>query len=109
MKPLIDEDTIFCCDKSDIVKPASKKLEALSKVRDGSTGKMKDGYDTFEIAALTKTYQMPVSLYSRIYSSLEKGFKSQNIETIKGLDYMKEHLDLLLTILIGFIAMNSEK
>ncbi len=50
---LIDENTIFCCDKSDIVKPASKELEDLDRVRDGSTGKIEDGYDTFEIAALT--------------------------------------------------------
>lgn len=87
----IDDDTIFCCDKSDIVKSASKKLEVLDRVRDGSTGKMEDGYDTFEIAALTSNYEMPVSVYSHIYSTLEKGFKSQNIETIKGLDFVKKH------------------
>jgi hypothetical protein len=49
---LINENTIFCCDKSDIVKPASKKLESLDRVRDGSTAKIKDGYDTFEIVLL---------------------------------------------------------
>ena len=89
IEPYIDEDTIFCCDKSDIVKSASKELEALNRVLDGSTGKIEDGYDTFEIAALTSKHEMPVSVYSRIYSTLEKGFKSQNVETIKGLDYIK--------------------
>ncbi|WP_041607575.1 hypothetical protein [Halobacteroides halobius] len=44
VKTCINENTIFCCDKSDIVKPASKKLEALDQVRDGSTGKINDGY-----------------------------------------------------------------
>jgi len=88
---LIDENTIFCCDKSDIVKPASKELEDLDRVRDGSTGKIADGYDTFEIAALTSKHEMPASVYSRVYSTLEKGFKSQNVETIKGLDSVKKH------------------
>lgn len=91
IESFIDEDTIFCCDKSDIVKPHSKKLEALDRVRDGSTGKIEDGYDTFEIAALTSKHEMPVSIYSHVYSTLEKGFKSQNIETIKGLDFVKKH------------------
>jgi len=91
IKDSIDDNTIFCCDKSDIVKPASKKLEALDRVRDGSTGKIKDGYDTFEIAALTSKYEMPVSVYSRVYSTLEKGFNSQNTETIKGLNFIKKH------------------
>lgn len=87
----IDDNTIFCCDKSDIVKTASKKLELLDRVRDGSTGEIEDGYDTFEIAALTSEYEMPVSVYSHVYSTREKGFKSQNIETIKGLDSIKKH------------------
>lgn len=91
IEPFINDDTIFCCDKSDIVKSASKELEALDRVRDGSTGKIEDGYDTFEIAALTSKHEMPASVYSRIYSTLEKGFKSQNVETLKGLDYVKKH------------------
>jgi len=91
IESFIDDDTIFCCDKSDIVKSASKKLEALDRVRDGSTGKIKDGYDTFEISALTSKHEMPVSVYSHIYSTLEKNFKSQNVETIKGLDFVKKY------------------
>jgi len=91
IKHLISDDTIFCCDKSDIVKSASKKLEALDRVHDGSTGETADGYDTFEITALTDKQQMPVSIYTRLYSSLEKGFKSQNIETLKGLNFIKKH------------------
>ena len=91
IKPIIDEDTIFCCDKSDIVKSASEKLEKLDRVHDGSTGKVEDGYDTFEIAALTSKQEMPISVYSHVYSSREEGFKSQNLETIKGLDFVKNH------------------
>lgn len=89
--PYIDENTVFCCDKSDIVKPFSKKLEVLDRVRDGSTGDTEKGYDTFEIAALTDKKELPIGIYSHIYSSLEKGFKSSNIETLKGLDFIEKH------------------
>lgn len=87
----IDDNTVFCCDKSDIAKPYSEKLEAIDYIRDGSTGKRNKGYDTFEIAALTEKKRLPVSVYSRIYSRLEKGFKSRNIEAFKGLDFVEKH------------------
>jgi len=91
IKPHINDNTVFCCDKSDLVKPHSYELEALDKVRDGSTGETEKGYDTFEIAALTENKELPVEIYSRIYSSLEKGFKSQNIEALNGLDFVEKH------------------
>ena len=91
IKPHINDNTVFCCDKSDLVKPHSHKLELLDRVRDGSTGETEKGYDTFEIAALTENKELPVEIYSRIYSSLEKGFKSQNIEALNGLDFVEKH------------------
>jgi len=91
LKPHIDNNTVFCCDKSDVVKPYSQKLEALDRVRDGSTGETEKGYDTFEITALTDKKTLPVEIYSHIYSSLESGFKSRNIEALKGLDFVEKH------------------
>jgi len=47
----INDNTVFCVDGSDITKRKSKKLEALGKVRDGSTGETNiNGYNMFEIA-----------------------------------------------------------
>lgn len=91
VKPHIDDNTVFCCDKSDVVKPYSRKLESLDYVRDGSKGKTEKGYDTFEIVALTDSKQLPIEIYSHIYSSLEIGFKSRNIEALKGLDFVGKH------------------
>jgi len=91
VKSHIDDDTIFCCDKSDVVKPYSKKLEAVDRVRDGSKGEIEKGYDTFEIVALTNKKRLPIAVYSNIYSSLEPGFKSRNIEALKGLDFVEKH------------------
>ncbi len=39
-------------DNFDIAKLASRKLEALSKIRDGSTGEIIQGYLTIEAAVL---------------------------------------------------------
>lgn len=84
----INDDTVFCVDLSDVVKPNSTVLESLGRVRDGSTGKIEDGYNIFEIAALTKKHKMPLSVYSRIFSNAEKNFISENTETFNGLKYL---------------------
>lgn len=91
----INNDTIFCVDGSEIVKHHTVSFEALDRVRDGDTGKIEDGYNVFEIAALTNEYKMPFSVYSKIYSSKEKDFKSENDETFKGLNFLSEHFGKL--------------
>lgn len=41
----VKEDyAVIVIDNSDLAKPASRKLEALSEIRDGSTGKITQGY-----------------------------------------------------------------
>ena len=87
----ITDNTVFCCDKSDIAKPYGEKMEAIDYIRDGSKNERAKGYDTFEIAALTDKKQLPIGIYSKIYSRLEKGFKSRNIEAFKGLDFVEKH------------------
>lgn len=92
IKTSIDDDTIFCIDGSEIVKPHSKALESMGTVRDGSTGQINvNGYNNLEIAALTSKYNMPVSVYSKIYSNAEEDFKSENIETLKALNFISNH------------------
>jgi len=91
----INKDTIFCVDGSEIVKHHTVSFESLDRVRDGDTGEIEDGYHMFEIAALTNKYKMPFSVYSKIYSSKEKDFKSENAETFKGLKFLSEHFGKL--------------
>lgn len=52
--PQIKDDTIIICDESDIVKTHAKKMEGLSMVRDGSTGKQAPGYDLLNFIALSE-------------------------------------------------------
>lgn len=51
-----------------------KKMEALSDVRDGSTGEIKKGYLTIEAAVLAKGSKMPLPVYEKVFSVEEKTF-----------------------------------
>lgn len=88
-----EKDNLIIVDNSEIVKPYSNKLEALGKVRDGSTGRIEKGYWTTNMIGITSTTKHPISLYSHLFSSTEKGFVSQNEETYKGLRHVRNVLD----------------
>ena len=90
IKPCVDERTIFVADGSDITKPCSTAMEGLTIVRDGSTGELKPGYWTFEIAALTKSQKAPLPVYERVYSTKEEDFISEDNEVLKGLKYISQ-------------------
>lgn len=87
-----EKDHLVIVDNSEIVKPNSKKLEALCKVRDGSTGKIEKGYWTTNMIGVTPKTKHPLPLYSHLFSSAEKAFISQNEETYKGLRQVRNVL-----------------
>jgi hypothetical protein len=86
----MDNRTVYVIDLSDVTKPYSEKLEDLAMVRDGSTGELKKGYHTMEIAALTSETRTPLPVYDRVYSTVENGFVSEDNEVLKGLKYISE-------------------
>lgn len=90
VRPFVNEKAIFVIDGSDVTKPSSKALEGLTEVRDGSTGEIKKGYWTLEIAALTTTHKAPISIYDRVYSTIEEGFLSEDDEVLKGFGYLTQ-------------------
>ncbi len=63
-------------------------MEALSDVRDGSTGEIKKGYLTIEAAVLSKGNKMPLPVYEKVFSVSEKGFLSETDENLKCLHYL---------------------
>jgi hypothetical protein len=83
--------SVLIVDHSDISKPCSQMLDSLCEVRDGSTGKYTKGYHLFEITALTKEEKMPMPVYSRIYSSTEQDFVSQDEEVLAGLKHLTKY------------------
>ena len=91
IKNNFDEETVLIFDDSDVSKPYSKKLECICRVKDGSTGEITDGYWTAGVSALTAKQKQPIPVYSRIYSTEEKDYVSNNAETIKSLEFISSH------------------
>lgn len=76
-----DDHAIIIIGNLDIAKPASKKLEALSEIRDGSTGEITQGCLTIDAAALSEKGKLPFPVYERVFSAAEKGFISKPMKT----------------------------
>lgn len=85
------EMSVLIVDNSDISKPYSEMLDSLCEVRDGSTGEITTGYHLLEITALTKDYKMPMPVYTRVYSSTERDYVSEDEEVLTGLKCISKH------------------
>ena len=86
-----DDYAVIIIDNSDIAKPASRKLEALSEIRDGSTGGITQGYLTIEAAVLSEKGKMPLPVYEKVFSAAEKGFISETHENLCCLQSLSEN------------------
>lgn len=92
VKQHIKEDyAVIVIDNSDIAKPASRKLEALSEIRDGSTGEITRGYLTIEAAVLSESGKMPLPVYEKVFSAAENGFVSETYENLCCLKSLSEN------------------
>ncbi|MCI9127411.1 MAG: transposase, partial [Eubacterium sp.] len=90
-KEINEKSSVIIIDNSDITKPCSKKMEALSDVRDGSTGEIKKGYLTIEAAVLPGDSKMPLPVYEKVFSAAEEGFLSETDENLKCLGFLSAH------------------
>lgn len=86
-----DDYAVIVIDNSDIAKPASRKLEALSEIRDGSTGEVTQGYLTIEAAVLSESGKMPLPVYEKVFSAAENGFVSETHENLCCLKSLSEN------------------
>ena len=86
-----DDYAVIIIDNSDIARPASRKLEALSDIRDGSTGEITKGYLTIEAAVLSQEGKMPMPVYEKVFSASEAGFVSETYENLCCLESLTRH------------------
>ena len=86
-----DDYAVIIIDNSDIAKPASRKLEALSEIKDGSTGEITQGYFTIEAAVLSERGKMPLPVYEKVFSAAEEGFVSETHENLCCLESLSEN------------------
>lgn len=85
----VHNDTLLVIDVSDIAKPYAKKMEHLGKVRDGSTGEIRDGYWTCNVIACEEGKRRVVPLYQALYSAKAPEFDSENKEILRGVDAVR--------------------
>lgn len=92
IKQHVKEDyAVIVINNSDITKPASKIMEALSLVHDGSTVEIKNGYQTIEAAVLSEAEKMPFPVYDRVFSATEEGHVSATQENLQYLGFLSEN------------------
>ena len=91
IKGIFSGRTILIIDGSDITKPCSPNMEYISRIRDGSTGEYGDGYYTLVVTALTPERKMPIGVYTKVYSTKEPGFISEDTEVLNALDFISKH------------------
>lgn len=90
VRKMAPAEPVIHIDDSDVVKPEGYHFESLGIVRDGSRS-TKDksvyskGYHVTEACVLTDSNH-PVSIFSRIHSSNEKGFTSANHITFEAME-----------------------
>ena len=90
VKKMAPSNPVIHIDDSDVSKPDGYKFEALGIVRDGSKSTntknvYEKGYHVTEACVLTKNNH-PVSIFSEIHSSKEKGFTSINDVTFSAME-----------------------
>lgn len=90
IKKWVPAEPVIHIDDSDVVKPDGYKFESLGIVRDGSESTSsknvyKKGYHVTEACVLTISNH-PVSIFSKIHSSAEKGYKSANAITFQAME-----------------------
>lgn len=88
IKKYIPKNPVILLDDSDIAKPYGKKFENLCDIVDASNPKKSTtkGYRVCEAVVLSTKEKQPLPVYSKVYSTISKGFKSEKDETMKSID-----------------------
>lgn len=81
-KQVKDDYAVIVVDNSDLVKPSARKMEALTEVRDGSTGEIRRGYQTIEASILSEAGKLPLPVYQKKFSPAEADFISETGENL---------------------------
>ncbi|MFO7914456.1 MAG: hypothetical protein R6U43_02050 [Candidatus Krumholzibacteriales bacterium] len=79
----IKKSTLLVVDISDISKDHARRMEYLGRVRDGSTGEIKDGYWTIKVIGTEPEGVHITPLLNRLYSQRAPEYDSENDEILK--------------------------
>jgi hypothetical protein len=79
----IKKKTLLVVDISDISKDHARRMEHMGRVRDGSTGKIKDGYWTIKVIGTEPEGVHITPMINRLYSQEAPDHDSENDEILK--------------------------
>lgn len=115
-----DDYAVIIIDNSDITKPASKKMEELSEIRDGSTGGITQGYLTIDAAVLSEKGKMQEKkklchIITKVYLlrwRIEEYFRFKKqqfeLEDLRVISLPSIHnLNLLAMLAVGYISLTT--
>ena len=90
VRSIVPSEPVIHIDDSDVIKPEGYHFESLGIVRDGSKSTPEKsvfckGYHVTEACVLTDSNH-PVSIFSELHSSTEKGFTSTNHVTFAAIE-----------------------
>ena len=85
----IDRQSLLVIDLTDIVKPYGRAMPYLARVRDGSTGQLRDGYWCCTVAAAWRGRAEIVPLYQELYSQRAPDFESENRQILQAVERVR--------------------
>jgi hypothetical protein len=90
--PLVRDQTPIILDLSDLAKPLAKKMDYLATVRDGSTGRLVNGYWLVELYA-SVSRKNPVPILLEPFSHEQPFCRGQNPVVIEAVRRVFQHTD----------------
>lgn len=88
----VHKDTLLIIDPSDIYKPYARKMPYLGRVRDGSTGKIVNGYWTCHVAACEPAKRRMIPLHLSLWSQKAPDFDSENERILHAVDTIRSRI-----------------
>ena len=78
---MVTEDTVLALDGGDLVHLYGEKFQDITEVRDGSTGKIKNGYWWNQVTGYDPETRETFPVITEMYSTIRDGFESAPKET----------------------------
>ena len=91
LSDILNDDDIIVYDKSDLRKSRAKHMEKICKIYDGSKKETGKGYYLDTVCIVDKNREHVIPALTRLYSTEEKGFKSQHDEREKVFNKLGEY------------------
>lgn len=85
----IKQDTLIVIDPTDVCKTYAKKMPYLARVRDGSDGKITQGYWGCLAVACDPSRRRVIPLHQRLWSADAPDFESENEELLDVIDTIR--------------------